>query len=289
MDSPLAYRNGRFVPATGLTVSFLDRGFSTGATVVDNCRTYRHALFRWPDHLARFRNDCAACHIPLSVSDGELTAAAAELARRNAVAGGELQLVTFATPGPPGGPATLGMYTYPVPVERYRPFFESGVRLVTAGCHPLGGETLLSPRVKHRSRMVWWLAERAMPADAVAVLTADSAGETLTETAIGNLLFVVGGEVVASDPALVLDGISARVVRELCSTLGIRYREDRLSRSLLRRSEEALLTGTGFGLAGVRQVDDRAIPWPGPVYRSLLAAWSRLVGVDVEREFLIQG
>src|SRR4029079_1468948 len=100
----------------------------------------------WPDHLARFRRDCAACHVPLSASDSDLSTTAWELVRRNGVAGRELQLVTFATPGPPGGPPTLGSYTYPVPVGRYRPFFESGVHLVTAGCHPLGPGTLLSPR-----------------------------------------------------------------------------------------------------------------------------------------------
>jgi branched-chain amino acid aminotransferase len=141
--------------------------------------------------------------------------------------------------------------------------------------------------VKHRSRMVWWLADHAVPPGAVAVLTADPAGETLTETAIGNILFVVGGAVVANDPALVLDGISVRVVRELCTPLGIPFREEPLTRSLLRTAKEVLLTGTGFGLAGVRRVDDTTVPWPGETFRRLLAAWSDLVGVDAEGEFLV--
>ncbi len=211
---------------------------------------------------------------------------AEELIRRNAETGVELQLVTFATPGQPGGTPTLGMYTYPVPVVRYRPFFEAGVHLVTAGCHPAVSGSLLSPRIKHRSRLVWWLAEQALPAGAVAVLTADSGGKTFTETAIGSLLFVVEGSVVVSDPALVLDGISVRVVRELCETLRIPIRDERLTRTLLRTSSEVLLAGTGFGLAGVRRFDDEDIPWPGPVFQSLLAAWSELVGVDVAGHFL---
>jgi branched-subunit amino acid aminotransferase/4-amino-4-deoxychorismate lyase len=178
------------------------------------------------------------------------------------------------------------MYTYPVPVEKYRPFFESGVRLVTAGCQPAGDGMLLSSRVKHRSRIVWWLAEHAVPADAVAVLTNDADRETFTETAIGHVLFVVNGAVVANDPALVLDGISVRVVRELCSSLGVRFGEEPLTRSLLHSASEILLTGTGFGIAGVRAVDDATFPWPGPVYRRLVAAWSALVGTDIMAEFL---
>jgi branched-chain amino acid aminotransferase len=267
VEVPLAYLNGRFLPCAEAALPLADLGFGGGVTVADNCRTYLRKLFRWPDHLARFRRDCAACHVPLGLSDDGLTAVAEELVRRNAEHGVELQLVTFATPGPPGGPATLGLYTYPVPVEKYRPFYAEGIHLVTAGCHPLGPATLVSPRVKHRSRLVWWLAEHAVPP-----------GNILTETAIGNVLFVVGGAVVASDPALVLDGISVRVVRELCAGLGIPYREAPLSRSLLGTAAEVLLAGTGFGLAGVRRVDDTAIPWPGPVYRRLLAAWADVPG-----------
>ena len=47
---------------------------------------------------------------------------------------------------------------------------------------------------------------------------------------------------------------------------------------------EAMLTGTGFGIAGVRQIDGLELPWPGPVFRRLLAAWSGLVGIDIEKQ-----
>src|SRR4051794_24252713 len=113
MPEPAAYLNGRFLPAAGAIIPLSDRGFARGVTVVDNGRTYRRRLFRWPDHLARFRRDCTTCHVPLEPTDAELTVIAEELVLRNAAAGAELQLVTFATPGPPGGPPTLGMYTYP--------------------------------------------------------------------------------------------------------------------------------------------------------------------------------
>ncbi|HET6574497.1 MAG TPA: aminotransferase class IV, partial [Fimbriiglobus sp.] len=119
---PIAFFNGRFVPPDELALSFADAGFVAGATVTDFCRTYRHRLFRWPDHLARLRRDCAACHVPLADSDAELTAAAEHLATHNAslLAGlDDLALVTFATPGPLGhltgqaedGPPTVGMHT----------------------------------------------------------------------------------------------------------------------------------------------------------------------------------
>ena len=83
-DAPLAYLNGRFVPFAAAGLPLHDAGFVSGATVVDNARTFRHRLFRWPDHLARFRRDCQACFVPLDATDEQLTAAAEELVVHNA-------------------------------------------------------------------------------------------------------------------------------------------------------------------------------------------------------------
>jgi hypothetical protein len=49
---------------------------------------------------------------------------------------------------------------------------------------------------------------------------------------------------------------------------------------------EAFLAGTGFCVAGVGRIDGADLPWPGPVFRRLLAAWSEMVGLDVEQQFL---
>jgi branched-subunit amino acid aminotransferase/4-amino-4-deoxychorismate lyase len=307
MKAPLAYLNGRFVPCHEAALPLHDAGFVSGATVVDNARTFRHKVFRWPDHLARFRHDCAACFVPLEATDEQITATAEELVARNAMLlppGGELQLVTFATPGPLGfyvgegenGPPTLGMVTYPLPFARYRRFFTEGVTLVTAGGHwPLDTNCIVPPRVKHRSRLAWWVADQQLtdpwagvPPGAVPILTYDREMKHLTETAIGNLLLVRGGTVVASSEHFVLDGISTRVVRELCGRLGVPFTTDLLLRKHAEASSEAMLTGTGFCLAGVRRLDEHEFDWPGPVSRKLLAAWAALVGVDIERQFVEQ-
>jgi branched-chain amino acid aminotransferase len=304
MPEPLVHLNGRFMPFGEAGLALHDAGFVTGATIVDNARTFRHRLFRWPDHLARFRRDCEACYIPLEATDGEITSAAEELIEHNAKLlppGGELQLVTFSTPGPLGfylggadnGPPTLGMTTYPLPFARYRPFFTDGVTLITAGGHwPLDTNCIVPPQMKHRSRLAWWLADRQLddplteaPPGSVPIMTYDREGKHFTETGIGNLLLVRGGRIVASSEHFVLDGISVRVVRELCGQLGIPFTTDVLLRKHVEGSDEALLTGTAFGVAGVRRIDEFEPPWPGPVFRRLLCAWSDLVGVDIEGQF----
>src|SRR5262245_40000824 len=174
MQTPLAYLNGRFVPFGEAALPLHDAGFVSGATIVDNARTFRHKLFRRPEHLARFRHDCDECHIPLEATDSQLAATAEELVSHNAKllpVGSELQLVTFATPGPLGfylgeaanGPPTLGMATYPLPFARYRPFFTEGATLAAVGRHAVRDCNILPPTVKHRSRMVCHIDDHKAP------------------------------------------------------------------------------------------------------------------------------
>ena len=320
MNAPLAYLNGRFLPFTEAALPLHDAGFVSGATVVDNARTFRHTLFRWPDHLARFRRDCAACYVPLDATDDHLTATAEELVAHNAKLlppGGELQLVTFATPGPLGfylgepdnGPPTLGMVTYPVPFARYRRFFTEGVTLAVAGFQASDCADILPPEVKHRSRLFWHVAEKSLndpgsqfhldtPGAVPVVLSHHGVGDA----AIGSILVVTDDEVIRPDYGTVLDSISVKVVGELCGSLGLAFHSAPLDmRGLadpnqhrqpdpsITRAAEVLLAGTGFCLAGVRRFGfrDRCrdYAWPGPVFGRLLAAWSDLVGVDIAKQF----
>ena len=303
--APLVYLNGRFLPSAEAALPLHDAGFVMGATVTDFCRTYNRILFRWPDHLARFRRNCGTCFIPLPQTDAELTAIAEELIAHNGrllTPGQELALITFATPGPIGyylgepggagdGPPTLGMHTFPLPFARYRRFFEQGVTLVFAGNQAESPNRLLPLGVKHRSRLPWWIAERIVrdathfPPHALALLS-DAAGRTVTETAIGNFLLVRAGTVVTPPRDRILNGVSLHVVEELCHALDIPFAEAEIPLAECVRAEEAILCGTAFGLAGVSRIQDGAIPWPGSVCTRLLAAWSARVGVDIRRQFL---
>lgn len=329
MTASLAYLNGRLLPFAEAHLPLHDAGFVSGATVVDNARTFRHKLFRWSDHLARFRRDCATCYVPFTATDEHLTATAEELVQHNAKLlppGGELQLVTFATPGTlgfyagePNGPPALGMVTYPLPFGRYRRFFTEGVTLAVAGMQSTGGYDLLPPRVKHRSRLHWHIAAHAIkdpgsetrwqldpPATDPTVVPVVFGGAHAADTAIGAVLAVLGDTVVAQDSLYVQESISARVLGELCAVVGLKFHSapiemGRFARPPLPEEEqsrfaqpsELLLAGTGFCVAGVRRFGfcDRCrdYPWPGPVFRKLLTAWSDLVGLDIERQFTDAG
>jgi branched-subunit amino acid aminotransferase/4-amino-4-deoxychorismate lyase len=276
----MAFLNGRMVPDAEAVLHASDAGVVFGATVSDFCRTYARRLFRFRDHLARFRRGCEECFIPVLQDDATLTAAAEALV---ADVRGEAALVMFATPGPlpshgGSGPPTLILHAFPLDLSRYAPFFRSGVHLATLAS-PVPG-ALAPPWVKHRSRLHWWRASRLTDVGLPLLVTPEG---TVLETAIGNVLLVEGERLVAAPPSMVLDGVSQRVTREAS---GMPWSERAFTIEDCLAADEALLCGTAFGIAPVSRIGDRDRPWGGPAYRRLLAAWAAETGLDIERQFL---
>jgi branched-subunit amino acid aminotransferase/4-amino-4-deoxychorismate lyase len=297
---PLAYLNGQFLPQSQARLPLHDAGFVLGATVTDLCRTFAHRPYRLPDHLARFRASCAAALVPQPLADADLTRLAEQLLAHNApliAPEEELALVLFATPGPVGyylgepggpgdGPPTIGLHTFPLPFARYRSLFQHGARLIIPPTRHVPASSV-DPRIKQRSRLHWWLAERQARSirPGTTALLLDDTGH-VTETAASNFLLVQDGAVVSPPRSSILNGVSLLVVEELCRGLAIPFVERSIAPADCRRASEALLSSTPYCVAGVAEIDGQPIPWPGPVFRRLLDAWSGAVGVDIARQIL---
>ncbi len=111
----------------------------------------------------------------------------------------------------------------------------------------------------------------------------------ITETASANVLLVLKGEVVSPPSARILDGISRRVVIELCAKSNIPFMERPLTIDDFYHAEEAFLTNTSYCLLGVSRFQGRPVPWPGEIYRRLVGAWSEEVGVDIHGQIVTPG
>ncbi len=296
--APLAWSNGRLVPQAEAGLPLHDAGLVLGATVTDLVRTFRHRLFRWPDHLRRFRESCRLACVPLPASDADLTLRAEQLVEHNASllkAEQDLALVLLATPGPigwylgqAGGPGegepTLILHTFPLPFARYARLFREGARLFVPSVRQVPADCV-DPRIKQRSRLHWWLAERETQqmAPGSSALLLDQAG-LVTETAAANLLVVRSGVVLSPPRTAVLGGISLQVTEELCGWLGIPFAEQQLRLEDCLTADEAWLCSTPYGVAGVRQINETVLPWPGPLLPKLRRAWDELVGLNVAEQ-----
>jgi branched-chain amino acid aminotransferase len=254
-----AYLNGRWLPFTEATIPLTDLGFLQGVIIVERLRTYAGKTFRAESHLQRFRQSCERACIPLSVNDLELRSLLEELLTRNQQLEEELSAVLFATPGSNGVP-TLGLYALPLQLERYRPLFERGAWLRTHSGALLEG---VDPRIKHRSRLHWWIAEHlhAQPEEELLYTARDGA---IRETAVANFLAVIEGEIVSPPWEQILNGVTLQVVREIVQEMGLGFRERELHLTeILTRASECWLTNCTFGCAGVSRLDGLSLQWPG--------------------------
>lgn len=287
MSQAVGYIHGRFVPAGELALPLNDAGHLWGAVVTDRLRTFNGRLFRLDEHLRRFRLSCDLARIPQPVPDDRLREASERLVELNR-GPHELTLVWVATPGPlapvvrvsPGPtpcPTLIG-YTTPLDATHYARVAKKGARLQTVATAPA-----VDPRIKHRSRLAWWIAtQRAhdLDADADPLFLDPETGHVL-ETPTANVVAVLDG-VVASPPAgTVLDGVSLGVVRELCQAGHIPFAERPITVADLALASEVLLTNTTYCVAGVSRIDEFRVPFPGPTLHRLLDAWTDLVGADV--------
>lgn len=301
---PAVYIRGRFLPASEAHISIYDFGIVLGATVTDLLRTFRGEPYRLEDHVRRFYDSCKYARIEPSIPAEEACGVTRELIRKNreiAGADAELAVAFFITPGEnlvyagsaaPGSSKltpTFCIHSFPLPFSLFRSFFEHGLHLVTPATRHVPPDCV-DPKIKHRSRMHWWLAEQeAHLADSAAMpLLLDQQGN-LTETSGSNFLLVRDGTVYSPTSRNILLGISRKAIIELCAKLGIPFVEKDLQVHDALTADEAFVTTTPYCMApvtrlnGVRIGDGKP---GGPVFEKLLAAWSREVGVDIRQQIM---
>ena len=295
---PLAYVNGRYLPFSQATLPLYDAGLVQGACVTEFIRTFRLKPYLLREHLERFQASCRLAEIALRLDMPELKAIAEELVVHNGQLldpGEELALIALGTPGAVefyagdtqmSNEPTLVLHTAPLRLGRFAPYFESGVHLMTPGVRAIPN-SCVDPHIKHRSRLHWRLAQqevsRRQPGSIALLL--DQEG-FVTETAAANLCIVEGNSVLSPPLDSVLNGISLNVVRGLCDELGLAFSERRFTLAECERAQEAFLTNTSFCLAGVRQINESRLLWPGPVSKRILSVWSEKVGVDISGQIL---
>jgi branched-chain amino acid aminotransferase len=293
MDQPIAYLNGRFLPAASATISPTDAGFVQGSTVAEQLRTFGGRIFRLDDHLARLEHSLALIGVAPGVDRAAFVAAAQEIVAHNhrlLDPADDLGLSIFVTPGEypaysPPGPTVpvVCLHTYPLPFRLWAAKYRTGqtlrttdIQQVPACCWP--------PSIKCRSRIHYHLADRQAAAaePGARALMLDEDGH-VTEASTANILIAEGEELAAPPQESVLPGISQAEILELASRLGIDTMHRPLRLDDVAGADEVLLSSTPFCLLPVTRLNGRAIGEgvPGPMFRRVLAAWNEHVGVDV--------
>lgn len=304
MPEPLAYLNGRMLPASDVHLEIYDAGVVQGATVTETMRTFHHRLYRLEDHLDRLQQSLRCARFDLGMLIDDIARVVRELTEHNAkllAPDDDLGLVLFVTAGPyptyaAGNTAARGLaikpticaHTFPLPFELWAEKMQRGVRLVTPSIRQIPPECL-PPHLKCRSRMHFYLADqqaKLVDPDAVALLL-DLEGN-VRETSTANFLCVDDGSIVSPPEEDVLPGISRLVVKTLAETLGVPFVEREFQVVHANNADEAFLASTPFCLMPVQSINGTPIGngRPGEIYRRLLEAWSQEVQLDVLQQIV---
>lgn len=308
MPEPVAYLNGQFISAAQAQLSVYDQGFLLGVTVAEQLRTFGGKLFRLDRHLDRLFHSMQIVGVQPDLSRADFERIAWEVTTRNhglLAQGDDLGLTIFVTPGiittaergsvkcstKPSRP-TVCMHTRPLPFSTWATKYSEGESLATTDIEQVS-ERSWPPELKCRSRMHYFLADRQAAArfPGARALMRDARG-FVTEATTANVLIYRAAEGLLTPPAAkVLPGISLGVLRDLAAKECIPLAERDLVADLFATADEVLLCSTSPCVLPVTRFNGRAISdgKPGPIFHTLLAAWGKSVGVDIQAQAEIFG
>jgi branched-chain amino acid aminotransferase len=302
MSEPLVFLNDRFLPASQAKLNIYDLGIVLGATLTEMTRTFRHRPFRAEDHVARLYRSLKFSGITVPLAPGEMLARTQDLAEANCRLigpGEDIGIVHFVTPGEnalyagSAGAAgslrpTICIHSFPLRFEMWRHLFTEGAHVVTPSVRHIPPQCI-DPKMKNRSRLHWWLADRQSQAvDPRAISLLLDLDGNVTECAGSNFVIVRGRTILSPTPRNILGGVSLQTVRELAQETGMEFVERDFQPYDVVNADEAWLTTTPYCMAPCTRINGIPIGdgKPGPWFRKMLSAWSGLAGLDIEAQVM---
>lgn len=277
MTQPMADLNGQLVPYSQVAILPHDAGMVWGAIVTERFRTWQGTFVRRADHLRRFRQSAAGSHVPLAESDNELVRAIDRVVNANR-SDGDQAVVIVATPGGlssfspievASGPTRI-IYSLPIDPEQLAAQYRAGARLI---CVPatLG----VDPRIKHRSRLPWWIAAQqlhANDASASPLFCDPQTGEVL-ESASANLVIVRHGRLIAPPVGQVLEGVALTILAQIAEEIGAPLTRATIHADDLQQASEAMIANSTLGINWVSHLNGVDFQSAGPMTDALARRW----------------
>lgn len=290
--------NGQIIPSDQANVSVFDRSFLYGDSLYEVVRTYHGQPFRLKDHLQRLVESGQLCQMPYSQSiavfEKEILRSIALYYEKNGPNAGEVyaRIVVTRGSGPIGfsvknvkTPTTFVIYVEPLKLFP-NPDFERGAHLHISDRirnHPKALDSAMKSGNYLNSLLAYLSAADQGFDDALMV---DGQG-FLTEGTTFNVFYVKRG-IVATPPLDIgiLDGITRRIIIQLCIENNIPCREVRFPADYLADADEAFLSSSIKEVFPLTFLNGKKIAngKPGPITRQLKAAIDRAIAQELKIE-----
>lgn len=279
-SGPVAWVNGRLLPAGAPALPVADRAFQLGDGVFETLRVRRGVPIELDGHLRRLHAGLDTLTIRLDWSDAEIAAAIAETVARNAPADAAVRVtVSRGAPESRGllpagwrdGHATLVVQAWPnagVPAQ----VLERGLRAIVSTARRDPSSPLAGVKTVSRAEYVWAKleADRAGVDDAISLTLDGVVAEATTAS-----LAVVMGSALRTPP--LSTGVLAGTTRDWllsadgAAAIGLDTGEAAFGLDELLGADEAILCSSVAGILPLVEIDGRPVGEgrPGPWARRL--------------------
>jgi branched-chain amino acid aminotransferase len=282
------YLNGQFLDdKEKALISLYEHGFLYGDGVFEGIRAYNGRIFRMRDHLDRLYHSAKAILLEIPQGREEMSRILLETVRRTGLDDAYIRLVVSRGPGDLGidprkcaKAATYiiagGIRLYPE--DKYR----NGLKTIVCSTRRNRPDAL-NPQIKTLNYLNNIMGKlEGIRAGVDEAIMLNDAGQ-VTEGTADNIFIVENGKLCTPPTHVgILDGITRRVVFQICTEKGIDCSERILVQYDLYKADEVFLCGTGAELIPVVEIDGRVVGdgRPGPIFQRLLGLFREQAAFD---------
>ena len=279
--SVLNWVDGQFVSRHDPAVPVYDSGFMHGKHVWSSPRLVRRRIFRFGDHLHKIRHSAELNFWPRIPSDQEIVAAVRATLVRNGMddgvhirimltAGNQLtaSMDLGAVVDESGAPSRPRIIV--APEYRAAVYDVAGVKAITSSYVRAGPETVDQRSHDNNQNASARACHEAKQRGVTTAFLYDAQG-FLAEAFASHAAIVEGGRLLTPHVRCCPEGVTRRVILELCAANGIDADEADLTRDRVEAADELMIMGTMSGPIGVTEMDGHPVAdgTVGPVTRRL--------------------
>jgi branched-chain amino acid aminotransferase len=278
-EADFIWMNGEIVRWEDARVHVLTHALHYGSGVFEGIRAYETergtAVFRHQDHLARLKRSGELYYMDLPFTLEKLREATHELIRKNNLRSCYIRPIAFR------GYGEMGLFPLNTPVEVVIAVWpwgaylgeegqKNGIRVKVASWRRMSSDSFI-PQAKATGQYVNSILAKVETAKAGydEAIMLDDKGH-VSEGSGENVFVVRDGAISTPDLSCsILEGITARSVKQIASDLGFQVVERHISRGELYQADEVFLTGTAAEIVPVREVDDISLGPPGELTKAI--------------------
>ncbi len=279
------YINGQIVPQEEAKISVFDHGLLYGDGVFEGIRAYNGKIFTLDEHLDRLYDSATAIKLKIPITKAEMADAIKKTMEANNQKDAYIRLVVTRGVGKlgldPNKCATPQVIIITDTIELYsKALYENGLDIVTVTTIR-NHFSALDPKIKSLNYLNNILAKiESIQAGAGEALMLNKDGY-VAECA-GDNIFIYKDNTLLTPPASagILIGITRNVVMKLAANMGIRVKEELMTRYDLYIADECFLTGTAAEIIPVVKIDGRMVGTgkPGKITLELLKRYRDFTG-----------